>query len=94
MPWRDRHPDLSRVIFISLFYAVALAVIAGVVALFVPRIVRETTDFIREFPQLFRSARTTLEQWNQIYAERIPVGIRQDIEGAFAGAGDALINAA
>ena len=93
MPWRERHPHLSRVVSISLIYALALAVIAGVLALVVPRIVRETADFIREFPQLFRSARTTLEQWNQIYAERIPVGIRQNIEEALAGAGDALINA-
>lgn len=93
MPWRSRRPGLSRIVSIALIYIVALAVIAGVLALIAPRIIRESTEFIREFPQLFRSARATLEQWNQQYAERVPEGIRQDIEEALAGAGDALINA-
>lgn len=93
MPWRHRRPGLSRILSISLIYTVALATIAGVLALIAPRIVRESSDFIMEFPHFFRSARATLERWNRLYAERIPEGMRQDIEDALASAGDALINA-
>ena len=80
MPWRHRRPGLSRILAISLIYTVALATIAGVLALIAPRIVRESSDFIMEFPHFFRSARATLERWNRLYAERIPEGMSQDIE--------------
>ena len=93
MPWRTRRPGLSRIVSITLIYSVALTLIAGVLALIAPRIVEESTDFISEFPQLFRSARATLEQWNQQYAARVPEEIRQNVEEALAGAGNALINA-
>lgn len=93
MPWRTRRPGLSRIVSITLIYSVALTLIAGVLALIAPRIVEESTDFISEFPQLFRSARATLEQWNQQYAARVPEETRQNVEEALAGAGNALINA-
>ena len=93
MPWRERRPGLTRILSISLIYVGALLGITGILALISPRIVRESSDFIKEFPHFFRSARATLERWNQLYSGRIPVGIRQNIEDALAGAGDALINA-
>ena len=50
--------------------------------------------FVDEFPQLFRTARLTVENWIAIYADRIPEEIKQDLEDAIAQVGNILVGAA
>ena len=94
MPWRKRHPDLSRVSAIVIMFLVGLAAVAGILLAIVPLIVREFGMFVDEFPQLFRTARLTVENWIAIYADRIPEEIKQDLEDAIAQVGNILVGAA
>ena len=94
MPWRKRHPDLSRVSAIVIMFLVGLAAVAGILLVTVPLIVREFGMFVDEFPQFFRTARLTVENWIAIYADRIPEEIKQDLEDAIAKGGNILVGAA
>src|SRR5918999_391856 len=91
MPWQERRPTLSRVIAIAIVIVVALGLIAGSLALIIPQIVSEATLFIADLPKIFQDARITIEQLNQQYTERIPEGIKQNIEEGLANAANILL---
>src|SRR5918999_5586155 len=91
MPWQERRPTLSRVIAIAIVIVVALGIIAGSLALIIPQIVNEATQFIADLPEFFQAARATVEQLNREYTERIPEGIKQNIEEGLADAGNILL---
>jgi predicted PurR-regulated permease PerM len=84
---------LSRVIAIAIVIVVALGIIAGSLALIIPQIVNEATLFIADLPEIFQDARATVEQLNREYTERIPEGIKQNIEEGLADAGNILLGA-
>jgi predicted PurR-regulated permease PerM len=81
MPWREKRPNLSRVIAIAIVFVVALGIIAGSLALIIPQIVNEATQFISNLPKIFQDARVTVEQLNREYTERIPEEIKQKYRG-------------
>jgi predicted PurR-regulated permease PerM len=93
MPWQERRPTLSRVIAIAIVIVVALGIIAGSLALIIPQIVNEATLFIADLPEFFQAARATVEQLNREYTERIPEGIKQNIEEGLANAANILLGA-
>jgi predicted PurR-regulated permease PerM len=93
MPWRERRPTLSRIIAIAIVIVVALGIIAGSLALIIPQIVNEATLFIADLPEIFQTARATVEQLNREYTERIPEEIKQNIEEGLANAGNILLGA-
>jgi predicted PurR-regulated permease PerM len=93
MPWRRRHPDLSRVAAILIIFVVGLGFVAGALLLVVPPMVREAGVFIEEFPRFFNTARLTVERWIAVYADRIPEEIKQDLEKELAGVGRILVQA-
>jgi predicted PurR-regulated permease PerM len=70
-----------------------LAITAGALFLIVPPTIRESTRFIQEFPELFRNARISIEEWMAAYSDRIPEQVREQLEGAAANAGNILLNA-
>ena len=80
MPWQERRPTLSRIIAIAIVIVVALGIIAGSLALIIPQIVNEATQFISNLPEIFQDARATVEQLNREYTERIPEEIKQNIK--------------
>ena len=94
MPWRRRHPGLSRTIAVSIIFIVGLAAIAGALFAVIPPSVRQAGEFIDGFPEFFRSARLTMERWLAIYADRIPEDIKQDLENALAEGGNLLVQTA
>jgi predicted PurR-regulated permease PerM len=93
MPWQEKRPTLSRVIAIAIVIVVALGIIAGSLTLIIPQIVNEATLFIADLPKILQDARATVEQLNREYTERIPEGIKQNIEEGLANAGNILLGA-
>jgi len=94
MPWRERWPNLSRIAAIWMIFLLALAVVAGVLALIVPPALSQGSDFIDEVPDYYASARAAIEGWNEEYADRIPEDVKVRIEEYAAGSGSVLIVAA
>ena len=73
MPWRDKRPGVSRGIAIGAIFLFLLGVLAGFLALVIPPTVEQGTKFANEFPGFINSARVTVENWIDLYAELIPV---------------------
>ena len=94
MPWRDRRPDLSRGIAISVIFVALVGILAGVLAVVIPPTVEQGQQFAEDFPEFFSSARMTVEGWVDRYTERIPPEIRANIEDTVAGAGGTITEAA
>jgi predicted PurR-regulated permease PerM len=94
MPWRRRHPGLTRTIAVAAIFIAGIAAIAGVLLAVIPPTVREAGEFIDQFPQFFRSARFTVEKWVAVYSDKIPEQIKQDLENALADGGHILVQAA
>jgi predicted PurR-regulated permease PerM len=93
MPWRRRHPGLARILAVALVSLTALGAVAGALVLIVPPSIRQTTQFIQDFPVFFEQARMALEEWNTVYIERVPDQIREWLEGAAANAGEIVLDA-
>jgi predicted PurR-regulated permease PerM len=91
MPWQEKRPTLRRVIAIAIVIVGALGIIAGSLALIIPQIVNEATAFIADLPEFFQAAQATVGQLNRQYTERIPEGIKQNIEEGLANAANILL---
>ena len=74
MPWRERWPNASRIGAVLSIYIGALAVLAAALAIILPPAFRQGSEFIDEIPDLFAQARTTVEGWNERYANEVPRG--------------------
>ena len=94
MPWREKRPGLSRGIAIGGIFIFLLAIIAGFLALVVPPTIKQGSEFIDQFPGFLNSARTTVEGWIDLYAELIPVEVRDSAEATLADAGGIVGEAA
>ncbi len=93
MPWRGRHPGLSRTISILIIFIVGLGVGAGVLISIIPPTVREAGLFIEEFPSFFNDARIAIEGWIAVYSDRIPEEMREGLEERLANIGSVLLEA-
>ena len=80
MPWRNRQPGLSREIAICVIFLVLLGILAGLLALVVPPSIEQSRKFAEDFPGFLESARETVEDWLVLYAEMIPVEVRDRVE--------------
>ena len=87
MPWRIRRPGLSRGLSIGVIFLALLGLVAGFLALVVPPTIEQSTKFAEEFPGFFNSARSTVEDWLELYAELIPLNVRDQIEETLSDAG-------
>ena len=94
MPWRKRWPGTSRIIAVMGIYALALAVLAGALALVIPPAYRESREFIESLPDYYADARRTIEGWNEAYTTRIPEEVRAQIESSLAELGSILVGVA
>ena len=94
MPWRERRPDLSRGIAISVIFVGLVGILAAVLAVVIPPTVEQGRQFAEDFPEFFSAARMTVEGWIDRYTDQIPPDIRANIEETIAGAGGAISDAA
>ena len=94
MPWRESRPDLSRTIAVTAIFVVATGITVGLLAVAIPPTVRQSQEFIEEFPTFFASARETVEGWIGEYSERVPQDVRMQIEDNLASMGSTLAESA
>ena len=94
MPWRHRRPGLSRGIAIGFIFLFLLGVVAGLLALVIPPSAEQGVKFVDEFPGFLNSARTTVEDWIELYADMIPVEVRDQAEETLSDAGGIIGEAA
>ena len=94
MPWRNRRPGMSRSISIGLIFVALLGILAGVLALVVPPTIEQSRQFAEDFPGFLDSARETVEDWLVLYAELIPVEVRDRVEETVSDAGGIVGDAA
>ena len=92
MPWRESRPELARGIAVALIFAVAIAITVGLLAVAIPPTIRQTQEFIDDFPTFFEEARTTVEDWVGEYTEEVPVDIRAQIESSLADVGRVVLD--
>ena len=90
MPWRESRPELSRTIAVAIIFVVAAGIAAGLLAIAIPPTVRQSQEFIDEFPTFFASARVTVEGWIGEYSERVPQEVKSRIEDYLARMGSVL----
>ena len=94
MPWRERWPRASRFIAINIVYLTGLLVIVAFLATVIPLAVEETRHFIEGIPELYNSARETLESLNDEYTRRVPENVRAEIQEAMEGVSGVVVSAA
>ena len=94
MPWRRRWPSATRYIAITIVYLAGLLVVAAFLATVIPLAVEETRHFIEGIPELYNSARETLESLNDEYTRRVPEDVRAEIQEALEGVSGVVVSAA
>ena len=93
LPTRSRWPGPTRVAAVLIIYALALALLAAFLATVIPPVVRESREFLERVPELYGSARETVEGWNEEYTRRVPENVRTQLQGVFEEVGDVAIGA-
>ena len=93
MPTRSRWPGPTRVVAVLIIYVAALAILAAFLATVIPPVVRESREFLERVPELYSSARETVEGWNEEYTRRVPENVRTQLQGVFEEVGDVAIGA-
>jgi len=93
-PWREKFPGFTRIVAILAIYVIAAAAVIGLGFLMIPPLFQESQEFIETVPELYESARVTLEDWGKEYTERIPEELRVQIELSVESGGEILGSAA
>ena len=93
-PWREKFPGPTRIVAILAIYVIAAAAVTGLGFLMIPPLFQESQEFIETVPELYESARATLEDWGKEYTERIPEELRVQIESSVESGGEILGSAA
>ena len=96
LPFRESHPNAARVGTVLVIYVLFVAGMAAVIAVTIPPLVTQGRQFASDIPQIYESARATLEIMSQDLETRFGVTeeIREQVDGWIASAGGALANAA
>ena len=94
MPWRESRSELSRTIAVSIIFVVAGGIAVGLLAVAIPPTIRQSQEFIEEFPTFFASARTTVEGWVGEYTETVPADMRAQLEDNLSQIGSTLARSA
>jgi predicted PurR-regulated permease PerM len=93
-PWHNRYKQVARIVAILIIYIVAAAVVTGLLFLIIPPLFRESQEFFDTVPELYESARATIEDWGKEYTERIPEELRSQLELSVESGGEILGSAA
>ena len=95
LPFRESHPNAARIGTVLVIYVLFVAAMAAVIAVTIPPLVTQGRQFASDIPQIYESARETLEIMSQDLETRFGVTeeIREQVDGWIASAGGALANA-
>ena len=94
MPWRESRPELSRGIAVGFIFVVAIGIFIGSMTIVIPRTIKQSREFIEDFPTFVNAARGTIEGWLGAYTELVPDDVRMQIEENLADMGGVVANAA
>ena len=87
-PWYARRPETARGISVIVIYGVvtAAAVVAGL--LFIPELVDQVDQLIRDVPDLATTAQDRFNTWGERYHDKVPADLRIRIDDALKNAGN------
>ena len=96
VPFKARYPNATRVGTVLVIYVLFVAGTAAVIAVTIPPLVTQGREFASQIPQIYESARDTLEVMAQDLEKRFGVTdeVREQVDGWISSAGGALANAA
>lgn len=93
IPWMSSRPELKRVIFILLIYAVFLLIVIGALIAFIPPITAEVRNFVENVPSLIERSRGTIESLDAEITERLPEEVVAAIHDAAQDLGKVIVSA-
>ena len=79
---------LRRGVAVFLVYLAISGVLAGAGVLVVPVAIEEITQFIDDLPTLIDDTQAQINDWLEVYRERVPDDVRDRIDGYAAHVGD------
>ena len=96
VPFKARYPNAARVGTVLVIYVLFVAGTAAVIAVTIPPLVTQGREFASQIPQIYESARDTLEVMAQDLEKRFGVTdeVREQVDGWISSAGGALASAA
>ena len=96
IPFRERHPKLTRIGAVLVIYVLFVAVMAVVFALTIPPLVTQARQFAEQIPQIYESARVALDEMSRDLEKRFTLteDIRDQVDMWVSQTGTALANAA
>ena len=91
VPGRARQESVVlRGIAVVLVYLAIAGVLAGVGVAVVPVAAHEISEFVEDLPTLIDDSQVQVNEWLEVYRERVPADIRERIDGYAADFGDDL----
>ena len=94
--FKAQYPNATRIGTVLVIYVLFVAGTAAVIAVTIPPLVTQGRQFASEIPQIYESARDTLEVMAQDLEKRFGVTdeVREQVDGWISSAGGALAGAA
>ncbi len=96
IPFRERHPNIARILTVLVIYALFVAVMTAVLWVTIPPLVTQGRQFAEQIPQIYESARNALEVMSQDLETRFSLteDVRNQVDMWVSQTGTALANAA
>ena len=94
LPGRERYPQIARVVTIALVYIAFFALVAALIYLTVQPIIKEVQEFIQVAPQIYEQAKVTIEGWIQQFDQRVPEGVKAQLDDLLQSASGVIGKAA
>ncbi len=82
LPLPERRKEVGRTIAILIVYVAGAGVLTAVGLLIIPPLISEGSHLLDNIPQYSRTAQERVQEWNQLYRERVPADIQERINAA------------
>lgn len=92
-PWYGTRPETARGVAVIAVYVSVGAVLAVAGFLFIPQLVDEVDQLVKDVPELTQKARDQFSSWNARYEERVPANLRERLDKSFKDLGDDVSSA-
>lgn len=93
LPFRQRRPNLARVLAVGLVYLLFTAAVVVLAVTIFPMAFRQASRFVEQMPTMFEQARGVVESWTAELTASMPPEIRQQLDEAEARIGATLLAA-
>ena len=93
IPLRNKYPNIARGLSIGTVFVVVITLFIGIFVILVLSLFKQSTDLLTSLPEFIKTARSTVEGWNQEYSSNIPDEIRLEIDRLLENTGAILVGA-